>query len=108
VTYPELVTRFDPFAIPASAPDTDAAAERVAELRTSSIEAGRRKAGTAGAVMAGAMLALREIYEGPPKEILPFEVEASGEPHDIDRDGVAMMVAGVAVSAPALPRLDPI
>jgi hypothetical protein len=108
VTYPDCVTRFDPFAIPASAPDADVAAERAAELHISSIEAGRRKAGTAGAVMAGAMLALRDIYEGPPKEILPFEVEASGEPHDIDRDGLGLTVDGIAVSAPALPRLDPI
>jgi hypothetical protein len=102
------MTRFDPFAITESVPDADAAAERVAELRTSSIEAGRRKAGTAGAVMAGAMLALREIYEGPPKEILPFEIEAAGEPHDIDRDGLGLVIDGIAVSAPALPRLDPI
>jgi hypothetical protein len=102
------VTRFDPFAIPESLSDVDAAAERAAELRNSSIEAGRRRAGTAGAVMAGAMLALREIYEGPPKDILPFEVEAAGEPHDIDRDGVGVVVDGVAVSAPALPRRDPI
>ena len=78
--------------------DDDAERERrVAEARLSSIEAGRRKGGVAGAAMAGAMLALRDIYEGPTKEEIPIEVEASGEPHDLDRDGVDLTVDGVDV-----------
>ena len=81
---------------------------RIAEARASSIEAGRRKGGVAGAAMAGAMLALRDIYEGPTKEEIPIEVEASGEPHDLDRDGVDLTVDGVDVSAPALERKDPL
>jgi hypothetical protein len=81
---------------------------RIADARASSIEAGRRKGGVAGAAMAGAMLALRDIYEGPTKEEIPIEVEASGEPHDLDRDGVDMTVEGVDVSAPPLERKDPL
>jgi len=91
--------------------DTDADAERerrIADARVSAIEAGRRKGGVAGAAMAGAMLALRDIYEGPTKEEIPIEVEASGEPHNVDRDGVDMTVDGVDVSAPALERKDPL
>ena len=79
------------------------AEERVAAARVSSIEAGRRKGGIAGAALAGSMLALRDIYEGPPKEDLPIEIEAAGDPHDIDRDGIAMHVDGIDVSAPPLP-----
>ena len=88
--------------------DDDADRERrVADARLSSIAAGRRKGGR-GAAMAGAMLALRDIYEGPTKEEIPIEVEASGEPHDLDRDGVDMTVEGVDVSAPPLERKDPL
>ena len=82
--------------------------QRIAEARLSSIAAGRRKGGVAGAAMAGAMLALRDIYEGPTKEEIPIEVEASGEPHNLDRDGVDMTVDGVDVSAPPLDRKDPL
>ena len=81
---------------------------RIAEARASSIEAGRRKGGVAGAAMAGAMLALRDIYEGPTKEEIPIEVEASGEPYDLDRDGVDLSVDGVGVNAPPLERKDPL
>lgn len=82
--------------------------ERLAEARRSSIEAGRRKGGVAGAAMAGAMLAVAEIYEGPRKDDAPVTVEASGDPHDVDRDGIDVDVGEVGVSSPALERLDPV
>lgn len=82
--------------------------ERLAEARRSAIEAGRRKGGVAGAAMAGAMLAVAEIYEGPRKDDAPVTVEASGDPHDLDRDGIDVDVGDVGVSAPALERLDPV
>lgn len=81
---------------------------RLAEQRRSSIEAGRRKGGLVGAGMAGAMLAVAEIYEGPPKEDAPVTVEASSDPVDIDRDGVDVTVAGVDVASPPLERLAPL
>jgi hypothetical protein len=73
--------------------------ERLAARRLSAIEAGRRKGGAAGAAMAGAMLALQEIYEGPKDEIVA-EVEAPGEPGDIDRDGIDVRIGDVDVWAP--------
>lgn len=81
---------------------------RLAEQRASAIEAGRRRAGLPGAAMAGAMLAVAEIYEGPPKEDAPVTVEASSDPNDIDRDGVDVTVGEVDVAAPPLERLDPV
>ena len=82
--------------------------ERLAEQRASAIEAGRRKGGAAGAAMAGAMMAVAEIYEGPPKEDAPVTVEASSDPNDIDSDGVEVTVGEVDVAAPPLERLDPV
>jgi hypothetical protein len=81
---------------------------RLADQRRSAIEAGRRKGGVIGAGMAGAMLAVAEIYEGPPKEDAPVTVEASSDPTDIDKDGVEVTVGDVDVAAPALERLDPV
>jgi hypothetical protein len=82
--------------------------ERLATQRWSSIEAGRRKGGAAGAAMAGAMLVVSEIVEGPLKDDAPVTVEASGEPDDVDRDGIDVCVGDVDVGAPALERLDPV
>lgn len=82
--------------------------DRLAEQRASAIEAGRRKGGVAGAAMAGAMMAVAEIYEGPPKEDAPVTVEASGDPTDIHTDGVDVTVGDVDVSSPALERIDPV
>jgi hypothetical protein len=83
-------------------------AEQLAEQRRSAIAAGRRKGGIVGAGMAGAMLAVAEIYEGPPKEDAPVTVEASSDPMDIDKDGVDVSVGDVDVAAPPLERLDPV
>ena len=82
--------------------------EKLAEQRASAIEAGRRKGGVAGAAMAGAMMAVAEIYEGPPKEDAPVTVEASSDPNDIDKDGVDVTVGEVDVASPPLERLDPV
>lgn len=82
--------------------------ERLAAQRASSIEAGRRKAGVAGAAMAGAMIAVAEIYEGPRRDDKPVTVEASSDPDDIDRDGIGVRVGDVEVGTPALERVDPI
>ena len=93
-------------------PDYDDLIERheaaLAEQRQSAIEAGRRRAGVAGAAMAGAMLAVAEVYEGPKKDDKPVTVEASSDPDDVDRDGISLAVGDVEVGAPALPTLDPV
>ena len=82
--------------------------ERLAAQRVSAITAGRRKAGLAGAAMAGAMFAISEIIEGPPKEDAPVTVEASSDPLDLEKDGFGATVDGVDVEAPPLERLDPV
>lgn len=81
--------------------------QRLASARASAIAAGRRKGGLAGAAMAGAMLAVSDIIEGPPKDDAPVTVEASSDPHDVDRDGVDVTVGDVGVSAPPLERILP-
>jgi hypothetical protein len=58
--------------------------------------------------MAGAMLAISEIIEGPPKEDSPVTVEASSDPHDLEKEGFEATVVGVDVEAPPLERLDPV
>ncbi len=82
--------------------------ERLAEQRLAAIEAGRRKGGVAGAAMAGAMLAVNEIVEGPPKDDAPVTVEASSDPHDLDTDGFEATVGETDVAAPPLEPLPPV
>lgn len=90
--------------------DLDVAAieaeERAAAHRLSMIEAGRRKGGVLGAAAAGAMIGLRDVYEGPPKEDdIVIVSEAPGDPEDIDVDGITGRVADVDFWAP--PPHDP-
>jgi hypothetical protein len=59
-------------------------------------------------MLAGAMVAMRDLLEEKPKQEIPIEVEAAGEPHDVDRDGVQLEVGDVEVVAPALERVDPL
>jgi hypothetical protein len=82
--------------------------ERLATARSNAIAAGKRKGGIAGAAMAGAMFAVSEIIEGPPKEDAPVTVEASSDPHDLDTDGLDVTVDGIEVGSPPLERLDPV
>lgn len=82
------------------------AEERAAARRVSMIEAGRRKGGVLGAAAAGAMIGLRDVYEGPPEDDdVVIEVEASSDPTDIDVDGITGTVADVDYWAP--PPGDP-
>jgi len=82
------------------------AEERAAARRSSMIEAGRRKGGLLGAATAGAMIGLRDVYEGPPKEDdIVIVSEAPGDPEDIDVDGITGRVADVDFWAP--PPHDP-
>jgi hypothetical protein len=82
--------------------------EQLAERRASAIAAGRRKGGLAGAAMAGAMLAISDVIEGPKKDEAPVTVEANSDPLDLEKDGFGTQVDGVDVEAPALERLDPV
>jgi hypothetical protein len=82
------------------------AEERAAAVRLSMIAAGRRKGGVLGAAAAGAMIGLRDIYVGPPKQDdIVIVSEAPGDPEDIDIDGITGRVADIHFWAP--PPHDP-
>jgi hypothetical protein len=82
------------------------AQEIIAARRLSMIEAGRRKGGVLGAAAAGAMIGIRDVYEGPPKEDdIVIVSEAPGDPEDIDIDGITGTVADIDFWAP--PPNDP-
>ncbi|MGI9644715.1 MAG: hypothetical protein ACR2O6_05320 [Ilumatobacteraceae bacterium] len=85
--------------------DEIAAEEAQAARRLAAIEAGRRKGGIAGAAMAGVMLSLQEIYQGPVKDDTPVaEAEAPGDP---DEDGgIRFTVDDVDVWVPPSERDD--
>ena len=62
----------------------------------------RAKRGLGAAVLAGAMFGIRDVLD-PPKEPVSITVEASGEPGDIDADGISVPFEGGSAVAPALP-----
>lgn len=86
-------------------------ARGAAEDRRSMVARGRQIGGVPGAVMAGIMVALRDIYELP-RDSGAVVVDAPSEPHDVDRDGLAFAAADVAgeadVAVPALERRPPV
>lgn len=56
------------------------------------IERARRKYGSVGAVVASSMLGIDRILGRKPKDEEPAVWEASGEPGDIDTDGITIDV----------------
>jgi hypothetical protein len=105
----------EPEPIPETIADADR--RRVAEANEaarnrSMIAHGRRIGGLPGAMVAGAMIAIRDIYEGPKRDEAPVVVDAPSEPHDIDRDGVPLAAEEIGgadgISVPAQPRLEPV
>jgi hypothetical protein len=86
-----------------------AKAERYQAMR----ERGRQIGGVPGAMVAGLMIALRDIYDPPPKrdDGIPM-VEAPSDPHDVDRDGMNLAAADIGgsddITVAALERRPPI
>ena len=76
------------------------------------IARGRQIGGVAGAALAGAMIAIRDVYEGRPKDEGSVVVDAPTEPEDIDADGVALAADEVGgqhdLAVPPQPRRAPI
>ncbi len=68
-----------------------AKAERYQTMR----DRGRQIGGVPGAIVAGLMVALRDIYESPKRDVGVPMVEVPGEPHDVDRDGMALSAADI-------------
>ncbi len=97
---------------PPLATEADVIARARHERDRSMVEQGRRIAGMPGAIMAGAMIALRDIYEAPRDEKVVATAEAPSEPVDLDADGVHLPAAEIAsaddVHVPAQPRRAPI
>jgi hypothetical protein len=85
-------------------PPLDPSVEPSADL----VRRAQRKAGFAGAVVMGAMVAIRDVLEEERKTD-PVTVEASSDPHDIDRDGVRVDVetddGDMTVGADPLPPM---
>lgn len=52
------------------------------------IDRARKKYGSLGAIVAGGMLGIDKVLGRKPKEEIPAVWEASGEPGDIDNDGI--------------------
>ena len=92
--------------------EADVRAHEHVKRDRSMIEQGRRMAGTPGAIMAGAMIALRDIYEAPRDERIVATAESPSEPVDVDREGVQLAAADVDgtddLAVPAQPRRAPI
>jgi hypothetical protein len=64
----------------------------------------RRKHGAAGAVLAAGMFGVDIALGRKPKEEIPVVVTASGDPTDIDRDGMSFAIDDATqVVAPPLP-----
>ena len=88
-------------------------AEANAQARNRAMIArGRQLGGVAGAALAGAMIAIRDVYEGAPKDQGSVVVDAPTEPEDIDQDGVALAADEVGgehdLAVPAQPRRAPV
>lgn len=67
----------------------------------------RVRHGVTGAMLAGALLAWRDLLEAP-KDPSPVTVEAASEPGDLDADGIQVSVDGsLRAYAPALPIIQP-
>jgi hypothetical protein len=60
----------------------------IAERNRSMRDRGRQIGGVPGAVVAGVMIALRDIYETPKRDDGSVVVDSPSEPHDLDRDGL--------------------
>jgi hypothetical protein len=83
-------------------------AERYQSMR----ERGRQIGGVPGAIVAGLMVALRDIYETPKRDNGSVVVDSPSEPHDVDRDGLDLPAAEIGgadnVVIAAMERREPI
>jgi hypothetical protein len=66
----------------------------------------RRSSSARGSVLGAAMLGLRDVLEGPKKELIVIQAEVPGEPPDIDRIGLtAELEDGSLAVGPPLDEL---
>lgn len=67
----------------------------LAERNRSMRDRGRQIGGVPGAMVAGLMIALRDIYETPKRDNGSVVVDSPSEPHDVDRDGLELDAADI-------------
>ncbi|HAP76034.1 MAG TPA: hypothetical protein DCR14_08135 [Acidimicrobiaceae bacterium] len=73
------------------------------------VRTARRRHGAAGAIVAAGMLGIDQALGRKPREEAPVVVAHSGEPTDIDADGIRVPVdEHTDVVAPPQPRPDPL
>jgi hypothetical protein len=73
---------------PGDADELDLAGAPAAEPEPPSPAPRRGRGGVSGSVLAAAMLGLRDALEGKPKEDIVIQVDADGDPPDIDVSGL--------------------
>lgn len=68
----------------------------------------REIGGVPGVILAGALIALRDIYEKPQSDQGSVVVDAPDEPIDVDRDGIVLDRADIGGTADVdVPALEP-
>lgn len=78
------------------------------EPESDPVATARRRHGAAGAVLAAGMFGVDIALGRKPKEEAPIVVDASSDPHDIDKDGIRIAVDDQThVWAPPLPPSQP-
>jgi hypothetical protein len=60
-----------------------------------------------GSIVGSMMMGLHAIYHGPKKDDIVVEVETSGDPPNLDTDGIDDLVDGHRVTSPPLERISP-
>jgi hypothetical protein len=89
-------------------PELDDAVEPMPPI-SDPVGTARRKHGAAGAMLAAGMFGVDIALGRKPKEEVPVVVDASGDPTDIDKDGMSFQLDDVTqVVAPPLPPSDPL
>jgi hypothetical protein len=94
-------------AVNGSSAGPDPVVDPMGDDRAAVIRRARKIGGLPGAVLAGALMGLKDVLD-PPKDKQAVVVEASSEPHDIDKDGIDMELDGTRRAvAPPLPPMLP-
>jgi hypothetical protein len=63
----------------------------------------RQRSGLGAGALAAALMGMRDVLEGPPKEPAPVVVASPTDPTDIDTEGMHVDMGELAVASPALP-----
>lgn len=91
-----------------SADSAEAGSVPALEPVSDPIGTARRRHGAAGAMLAAGMFGVDIALGRKPKEEAPVVVTASGEPGDIDSDGIEIPIdEATSVFAPPQPPVDP-